>query len=142
MTFRQSVETCLRQKYFFAFAGRASRSEFWFFALFVAGVNLLTTGLARALPGVGEWIALGASLALLPPNMGVAVRRFHDRGLSGYWLLLPLALLALRLLGGGGGQIADLLALSMTLFYLAILCLPGQPEANRYGPPPAKASEK
>ena len=33
MTFMESVQTCVKQKYT-AFSGRASRSEYWWFFLF------------------------------------------------------------------------------------------------------------
>lgn len=35
MTFMESVQTCVKQKYA-AFSGRASRSEYWFFSIYRA----------------------------------------------------------------------------------------------------------
>ncbi|MBD5553079.1 MAG: DUF805 domain-containing protein [Desulfovibrio sp.] len=140
MTLSESVKLCLGPKYLFRFAGRASRSEFWWFMLFIFGVNL-ATGLLFALlpPMLSASLSLAVSLALLPANLGVTVRRFHDRNLSGWWLLLPIALLFLWLAAGGPNQEPGLLAsgvsLAMCVCYLAILCSPGTPGPNKYGPP-------
>lgn len=139
MTFRQSVETCLKQKYFFNFTGRASRSEFWWFMLFIFGVNFITGIFFAILPTMlAASLSMIISLLLLPANLGVTVRRLHDRNLSGWWLIAPLGCLALAILfGTGGGFFANILSLAMTVAYLIILCMPGDPTPNKYGPPPA-----
>lgn len=141
MTFMESVKRCLGPEYLFKFAGRASRSEYWWFMLFIVFVNGAVSILIRFLPGNFMVIcSLIISLLLLPANLGVTVRRLHDRNLSGWWLLVPIAMLFLWQMAGGSSQnanvIASLLALGMTLGYLAILAMPSQPGANRYGPPP------
>lgn len=140
MTFQESIVTCLKEKYFFCFQGRASRSEFWFFMLFICLVNILT-GLIFALapPTVAMIGTSLISLALLPANLGVTVRRFHDRNLSGWWLLLPIGALVFALLFGSGGPIASGFSLAMCVCYLAILSMPSQEGANRFGPAPQEA---
>lgn len=50
MTFREAVDVCLKQKYFFKFAGRASRSEFWWFVAFVLGLNIIVWFIVILLP--------------------------------------------------------------------------------------------
>lgn len=143
MTFKESINTCLREKYFFRFQGRASRSEFWWFMLFIALVNILT-GLVFALlpPMVGASASLIVSLLLLPANLGVTVRRLHDRNLSGWWLLLPIVSLVLAVLfGAGDSVISSTLSLAMCVCYLAILCMPSQPEVNRFGSPPVSGAD-
>jgi len=88
-----AVTTCF-QKYV-DFQGRARRSEFWWWILFVIIVEIV----ARILDGFVDPPAPGvmfqygfiygiAVLALLLPNITVAVRRLHDIGRSGWWLLL------------------------------------------------------
>lgn len=141
MTFGDSIRVCLGPKYLFKFKGRATRSEFWWFALFVMLVNM-TCGFVFSLfpPMLDASLSLAVSLLLFPANLGVTVRRFHDRNLSGWWLLLPAALLSLWVLAGGPahepGVISSSVALAMCVCYLAILCMPGQPDSNKYGPPP------
>lgn len=148
MTFSESVRTCLREKYFFRFKGRASRSEFWWFMLFIGLVNAASTLGLSLLPRVEAGsVSLAISLLLLPPNLGVTVRRLHDRNLRGWWLLLPIIGLLGWLIGSTVPQpgepstqdmISSALAFSMSLIYLVILMMPSQPGPNRFGPNPVE----
>lgn len=142
MTFAQSVKICLGRKYLFKFRGRASRSEFWWFMLFIFCVNAAAGFILRLLPvTVAASISLAISLLLFPANIGVSVRRFHDRNLSGWWILIPIVMLFLWILSGSKemGRVNSALALCMCLCYLAIFCMPGTPGDNKYGPPPQDA---
>lgn len=149
MGFREAVRTCLVQKYFFRFSGRAPRSEFWWFMLFIAIVNI-ASGLALSLlpPLAAASVSLVISLMLLPANMGVTVRRLHDRNLRGWWLLLPITALVFWL-GNLAlppdlqqqNEISTALSFSMSLVYLVILMMPSQPGPNRFGPVPGNGSE-
>jgi uncharacterized membrane protein YhaH (DUF805 family) len=95
MTFQDAVKTCFRK--FATFSGRAQRSEFWWFALFVVISNFVLGIVDRTLFGMavdGQQVSLlGAlfSLAVLLPNIAVGVRRLHDLDKSGWWYLLILA---------------------------------------------------
>jgi uncharacterized membrane protein YhaH (DUF805 family) len=82
MNFTQAVKTCLMQKYV-EFSGRAGRPEFWWFFLF----QFLAMMVATVFGEVAYWLV---AIALLLPNIGVAVRRLHDIGKSGWFLLLGL----------------------------------------------------
>ncbi len=86
MTFEQSIRTCLNK--YIDIEGRAPRSEYWWWVLFNIIVSIIA-GLFDTMLGLGIVSAL-ASLALLAPNITVAVRRLHDRDKSGWWLLLCL----------------------------------------------------
>lgn len=145
MTFKESVEICLLKKYFFNFRGRAPRSEFWWFMLFIFLVNAAASLLFSLMPvKIGASLSLALSLMIFPANLGVTVRRLHDRGMRGWWLLLPiLSLVAWGMTSGnpGGNTAGSLLSLCMCLCYLAILCMPGQPGANRYGPNPLESQK-
>jgi len=96
MSFQDAVRTCLQQKYA-DFNGRARRSEYWYFVLFslIAGIvaNILNSILH--LPSSNTNTLLGGllNLALLLPSIGVGVRRLHDTGRSGWWLLLGFAII-------------------------------------------------
>ncbi len=94
MSFQDAVRVCLTQKYV-DFSGRARRSEYWYFALFVIIVSVVA-GIIDGILGTRDTISntglVGgiASLALLLPNLGVGARRLHDTGRSGWWLLIGL----------------------------------------------------
>ena len=79
MTFQESVRVCLSK--YADFSGRASRSEYWWFALFVFLAGLGTSMISEMLGGV-----LG--LAMLLPSIAVATRRLHDTNRSGWWQLI------------------------------------------------------
>ena len=85
MTFAESVRTCFSK--YADFNGVASRSEFWWFILFVFVV-------AVALNFVSPTLANVVSLGLLLPQLAVGARRLHDTGKSGWgqlFLLVPFA---------------------------------------------------
>ncbi len=74
------------------FSGRARRSEFWWFALasFLASIvaSIIDAVIGSDLGAGTGVISLLLSLALLIPSIAVAVRRLHDTGKSGWWVLL------------------------------------------------------
>jgi len=82
-------------KKYAVFNGRARRKEYWFFALFnllasiVLSVIDYMTGSFDAELGVGLLSGIYA-LAVLIPSLAVSVRRLHDAGHSGWWLLIAL----------------------------------------------------
>ncbi|MCZ2497319.1 DUF805 domain-containing protein [Xylophilus sp. Kf1] len=111
MNFGQAITVCLRHKYA-EFTGRASRSEFWWFVLF----NLLVSIAAAE---IHPTLSLVVTLALLLPSCAVSVRRLHDIGRSGWWLLL---------------QFVPLIGFLVLLFWHV---QPSEPQDNAWGPPPA-----
>ena len=94
----QSAVKCVLGNYA-TFSGRAPRSEFWWFALAMwilmialavieGGVVAPMLGFESFAPEAGQPLSLIASLALLIPSIAVGVRRLHDIGRSGWWLLI------------------------------------------------------
>lgn len=83
MSFTDAIQSCFRQ--YIGFAGRAARSEFWYFQLFavLVGVGASIVDRTGALGGL-------ISLALLLLSLAVSVRRLHDTDRSGWWLLIAL----------------------------------------------------
>ena len=74
--FWDAIKVCLTK--YVDGKGRASRSEYWYFALFTFIVDVVTGGVAAIL--------------LLLPSITVTVRRLHDIGKSAWallWVLLP-----------------------------------------------------
>ena len=82
MTFYESIRVCFVK--FAEFRGRASRSEFWWFALFVV---LLASAFTLLNETVGEIFLI----AILLPFLAAGSRRLHDIGKSSWWLLFLLA---------------------------------------------------
>ncbi|MBH0329593.1 membrane protein [Brevibacillus brevis] len=76
-------------KQYVAFAGRARRQEYWMFTLFNIIVSLVIA-LVDSLIGTASVLGMIYSLAVLLPSLGVTVRRLHDTGRSGWWVLLGL----------------------------------------------------
>ncbi|MES2830638.1 MAG: DUF805 domain-containing protein [Pseudomonadota bacterium] len=79
MNFHEAVRTCFKK--YTAFDGCASRSEFWWWTLFVF--------LAQTLLGLISETVMGIfGLATLLPSITVTARRLHDIDRSGWWQLL------------------------------------------------------
>lgn len=118
MSFSEAVKSCLSQ--YTTWAGRARRSEFWWFAAF----DLLVLFAAVLVDVLLDTRFLGpiAGLALFLPRLAVGVRRLHDTGRSAWWMLIAF--------------VPFVGAIVLLVFYL----LDSDPNENRYGPPP-KASK-
>lgn len=97
MTFTQSVKTVLSK--YATFTGRAARSEYWWFALFIFLMSIPLAAIDQLLvaPSLGyesfkeatpQFVSWLFSLAMLLPSISVAVRRMHDLNKSGWWVLI------------------------------------------------------
>ena len=119
MTFKQDVITVLRDKYF-TIDGRAPRSEYWYFWLFFLLVSIALNPIDSILfasSGINPLSALFTLLTFIP-FFTLAVRRLHDRDLSGWWLLLMIVPVI--------GSIA----------LIVIYMMRGTPGPNTFGPDP------
>jgi uncharacterized membrane protein YhaH (DUF805 family) len=116
-------------KNYAGFGGRACRKEYWMFILFnliVVVAVLVMSVAAEVLLQIGTvakatvpyMIYLAATFV---PALAVAVRRLHDTGRSGWWMLIS----AIPVVGG------------ITL--LVFLVSEGAAGENRYGPNPKRA---
>ena len=151
-----------------AFSGRARRSEYWYFQLFVLLIHMVFAVflthldlystpyyLVSALEGL-------FSLAVFVPSLAVTWRRMHDIGKSGAWSLLGvvslLAFCAFVIMlaivySATGSSASDAVMASIGLtvigFFLAMLGIAvvmliwltraGQPFSNRFGPDPRRS---
>jgi len=84
------------------FSGRARRSEYWYFVLF----NLIITVVLALLGLLMETTILSNiyTFAVLVPSIAVGVRRMHDVGKSGWFLLIPIYNLILACTDGTQGD--------------------------------------
>ena len=99
MTFAEAVNSVLSK--YATFGGRASRAEFWRWVVVFVLLTIVSRIIDGALFGSSIQDAFYVHdahqpvtsiliLALLLPNIALAVRRLHDIGRSGWWLLLML----------------------------------------------------
>jgi uncharacterized membrane protein YhaH (DUF805 family) len=79
MTFQDSISTCFKK--YVDFSGRATRSEFWWFVLFIFVISCILNIISYSIAAI-------FSLAILLPYIAVGVRRLHDTNRSGWWLLI------------------------------------------------------
>jgi uncharacterized membrane protein YhaH (DUF805 family) len=142
----EAFKTCMRK--YADFSGRARRSEYWWYVLvvnlislpfsiliavgyiaFVVSVAAESTPSGEVDAGDLPWatlvvpfvLALIVSLAFLLPSYAAQVRRLHDMGQTGLWVLLNLA---------GLGIVATVMCI-----------MDSQPGPNQWGPDP-KAGER
>ncbi len=108
------------------FQGRARRKAYWMFILFNL-IALVILGLIESAIGLsgqnGYGILTGLyTLAMILPLIALAVRRLHDTGRSGWWILIGLVPLI--------GPIV------LIVFYVT----DSQPGSNQYGPNPKESA--
>ena len=84
MSFSHAIATCMGK--YATFSGRASRSEFWWFQLFVVlmswGAQIV--GATQGGPELAFVLSQVVGLAFLFPVLAVGTRRLHDVGRSGW----------------------------------------------------------
>lgn len=109
-------------KKYAVFSGRESRKAFWMFFLFHLFIIFLLAFIEAGLTGGDTTIPVAFyGLAVFLPALGVTIRRLHDTGRSGWWVLIAL----IPILGH--------------LILLILLALEGQSGTNEYGPNPKEA---
>lgn len=105
------------------FKGRARRMEYWMFVLFNVFISIILliidnlVGIAFKDIDYGP-LYLTYCLFIVMPSLAVAVRRLHDSGRSGWWILISL----IPFLGG--------------IWLLVLLLMDSDPGDNKYGPNP------
>lgn len=116
MSFFEAVVACFSK--YATFSGRASRAEFWWFALFniLAALMVLNLVASFAGPDAGTTVVMIYNLAILLPSLAVGARRLHDMGYTGWWQLLHVTGLG-------------------SLILLVWMMFAGNPGANRFGEP-------
>lgn len=103
-------------KKYAVFSGRARRKEYWMFVLF----NIIVAIIVGTIGGIIHTTLLSFlySVAVIIPALAVAVRRLHDTGRSGWWLLIVF----IPVIGA--------------IIVIIVDCLDSQPGDNQYGPNP------
>ncbi len=105
---------------FFQFDGRINRAKYWLGIVGIWVVLGVLVALAFAFDSTAFWVVYSiAVIAVIWPGLAIAIKRWHDRGKSGWWVLIGL----IPLIGP---------------LWVLIECgfLPGDDGPNEYGPDP------
>ena len=151
MDFITSIKTGFRK--YVDFNGRASRSEYWWWQLFlfiftsilytlswaiyfivaftgsileisIPALTVFITICVYAIGFVLTIIEYTIPLVFLLPSLAVLVRRLHDAGYNGWWALLI--------------KILYLFCFTGLIVEIVFACLQSVPEENEYGPVPVE----
>jgi len=131
MTLSESINGCYTK--YAQFQGRASRSEYWWFFLFVVIIGeLIQVAVTLVMqqpylvidPVTGAvfytgafWVTQGIGLIVITiPSVSVMVRRLHDSNKSGWWWLINLTIIG-------------------AVYFLYLLMRKGTAGVNRFGNP-------
>jgi uncharacterized membrane protein YhaH (DUF805 family) len=109
MGFFEAIKTCFSK--YVDFTGRAPRSEYWWFVLFVFVLAIAFTLIDPAR-------AFILHLGVLLPQLAAGARRLHDINRTGWWLLI------------------GFVPLVGPILLIVWFCQKSDPNTNDYGPPP------
>ena len=110
-------------KNYAGFSGRSRRREYWFFSLFSLLMTLALSLLDLIIYNLSSETILGMftgayGLGVIMPTLAVAIRRLHDTGKSGWWILI------------------NFFPAIGNLIFIFFLLLDSEPGENQYGPSP------
>lgn len=105
-------------KQYATFTGRSRRKEYWMFFLFnlIISYGIIFISIGLEMPGLAMLSTI-YSLAVLIPALAVGVRRMHDAGKSGWYLLIP-------------------------IYNLILACTDSEAGSNKWGPNPKSDAEE
>lgn len=97
MEFGEAIRSCFSK--YATFSGRASRSEFWYFTLFVWVTSIVAEILDRSMFPASEFaagpVALIVTVVTAIPSLAVGCRRLHDTERNGWLQLLVLTVVGI-----------------------------------------------
>ena len=112
-------------KNYVTFTGRSRRTAYWMFVLFNFVAVILANVIDNVLGLAGEGgygpVSLIYGLAVFLPGLALAIRRLHDTGRTGWWILIGF----LPLIG----------FIVLIIFFVQ----DSQPGSNQYGPNPKES---
>lgn len=104
VTFIEAIK--LFYKNYTNFTGRATRAEYWYPVLYMFIVGCFLASFGK----VGIFVSYAFSLVNLVPGIAVGIRRMHDIGKSGWWILIS----AIPVIG--------------TIWYIVLCATPSKPQ--------------
>jgi uncharacterized membrane protein YhaH (DUF805 family) len=101
MTFIDAIKNCFVK--YVHFSGRSTRSEYWYFFLFVMLLSICMDIVDATIAGETYWSYTGFygpaqsifQILIFLPGIAVGVRRLHDINKSGWWLCLSLTVIGI-----------------------------------------------
>jgi len=102
------------------FSGRSRRTEYWMFAL-INFIIAIVIGFVEGIIGSPGLLGMLYALAVLIPGIAVTMRRLHDTGRSGWWILI---------------SFVPLIGIIVLLIFMVQDSEPGD---NQHGPNPKEA---
>jgi len=120
MTFGESISTCFKK--YFVLKGRASKSEFWWLQLLWTASIFIMFIFEGSEPVL--YFFVGIIIIIFIPLFTAGIRRLHDTGKSGFYVLWSL----IPFIGG--------------LIVLAFMLGEATKGRNQYGDNPLKKSKK
>ena len=117
MNFTQAIASGFQN--YVNFSGRAARSEYWFWTLFVVLLSIVAGLIDLALFRSLDFSPLQSlvGLGLFLPGLAVSIRRLHDLDRTGWWFLLVFTIIG-------------------AIVLLVWNCMRGTIGPNRFGPDP------
>lgn len=115
MDFQSAIRSGLSK--WITFSGRSSRSEFWYWILFVILLSMVLSFIGLSTSS-GSIIGFFVAIFFMVAYFSIAIRRLHDLDKSGWWMLLSL----FPVLG--------------TLILMAWFTIKGTVGSNQYGADP------
>ena len=122
MNFAQAITSAFR--HYVTFSGRASRSEYWLWILFVIIGGVATGIIDYAVFGDNDFSTPLNSifnLICFLPGLSVGIRRLHDIGRTGWWCLIAFTVIGIIVL-------------------IVWACQKSDTGPNAYGPEPVAAA--
>ena len=122
------------------FHGRATRAEYWWWALFIF-IGIMVLSVLEAIVGVGFLVIL-FEVATLLPSLAVTARRLHDIDRTGWWQLgcmvgvSPAVLVAETNPSAVVAIVAIGIFLATVGWWLVWMVRQGESGRNRFGPDP------
>jgi uncharacterized membrane protein YhaH (DUF805 family) len=119
MDFGPAIATGFKK--YATFAGRASRSEYWYWVLFTFIGGIVTATLDYAIFSDNDFASplnVVFNLICILPSLAVGVRRLHDIGRTGWWVLIVFTIIGVIVL-------------------IVWACQKSDTGPNAYGPEPA-----
>jgi len=134
---------------YFNVHGRAGGGEYWSFIfgniiLYIAAIGFFVLAAIYRVPEgialVGGFLCGGSMLIIFIPTFTVTVRRLHDIGKSGLWMIIPVVFQFISLreeslrLDDVTVSIFFLLSIVVSMWFIFWLTKKGQEGPNKYGP--------